>query len=115
VLLWWQRNRLLCLRISYGGRGVSEIITYRMARAKKNPSQPPLAIRSFTFTPDADDALRHLSSDASDYIGRRVSGSAIVRALLQYADRRGEMWGREELCPFVERELSSGLVWGKKK
>jgi hypothetical protein len=56
--------------------------------------------------------LTRLAGDASDYIGRRVSGSAIVRALLRFADEQGTVWAREQIFTFVEQEMGTGVAWG---
>ena len=75
--------------------------------------EPPLVVRSLTLTPAADDTLRRLSTNATKYIGRKVSGSAIVRALLQQAEQQDSS---THLFPIVETELiSDAVVWGRKK
>jgi hypothetical protein len=82
-----------------------------MASIKKNPS---LVIHSVSLSPDTEAILHRLSSDASDFIGRAISESAIVRALL----RRTEQQGPHEagaLFSLVEEELNSGMKWGKKQ
>lgn len=86
-----------------------------MARAKTKPKKPPLAVRSLTLAADTDETLERVRHDASDFIGRAVSGSAVVRALLRYAEAQGYEWGIENLCPLIEQELKSGVQWGKKK
>ncbi len=86
-----------------------------MARAKTTPKRQPLVIRSLTLTHDADETLQRLSKDASDYIGWTVSSSAIVRALLRQAAQQSSTWVTTQLFPFIEREVSSGIVWGKRK
>ncbi len=55
---------------------------------KKPPARPDL-IRAIALAPDVDTGLQQLSQDASDYIGRTVSSSAIVRALVRYATQQG--------------------------
>jgi len=86
-----------------------------MARAKTKPKRRPLVIRSLTLTHDADETLQRLSQNASDYLGWTVSGSAIVRALLRQAAQQSSPWMTTQLSPFIEKEISSGVVWGKKK
>jgi hypothetical protein len=84
-----------------------------MARAKKTPPRQPLHIHSITLTsPDAE-TLQQLSQDASDFIGYRISASAIARALVRHAGQQGEAWAREQIFPFVEQELNAGVRWGK--
>ena len=60
-------------------------------------------------------ALHSLKSDAADYVGRTVSGGAIVRALLRLAHRHGTAWVYTHICPFIEAEMQEGLHWGKEK
>ena len=86
-----------------------------MARPKKNPLKEPLVIRSLTMTPTTAKTLQRLSAAASDYIGRTVSESAIVRALLRHIEQYPASWVQARIFPFVEKELDSGVMWGKKK
>ena len=88
-----------------------------MARAKKDQKKekPKIHVQSMTLTPETEKTLQRLSGEASDYIGRKVSGSATVRALLRFADKQEYQWVLAQLCPMVEEELSSGVTWGKKK
>jgi hypothetical protein len=92
-----------------------ELITCLMARAKKTPPKESLTIHSLTLTPATAATLRQLSTDAADYIGRAVSGSAIVRALLRHIEQYPASWVQARIFPFVEKELESGMVWGSKK
>jgi hypothetical protein len=82
---------------------------------KAKIEKPEILIRSLTLTPATVETLEQLSRDASDYIGRTVSSSAIMRALLQYAKQQGDFWARDQLFPFVEEELDLGVIWGKKR
>jgi hypothetical protein len=113
-----------------------------MARAKNNPSpkkpkplrsaqgkpktkstkakkpaieKPAFVVHSLTLTRADEEILEHLSGDVSDYTGRKISGSAILRALLRYTDQQGYQWFLSQVSPFIEAEISSGVVWGKKK
>jgi hypothetical protein len=65
--------------------------------------------------PETDAALKRLSRDASDYIGWTVSSSAIVRALVRYAEQQTSGWATSQLFPLVEREIARGTVWEKRK
>lgn len=82
---------------------------------RQKPADPPGIIRSLSVTPADVRTLDRIAQDASDYIGWTVSGSAIVRALLRYADQQSGEWVKEHLFPLVEQEIQSGTVWGKKK
>jgi hypothetical protein len=86
-----------------------------MARAKTKPQKQPLVIRSYTLTQDTDHVLQQLRQEASDVVGWTISGSAIVRALLQYAARQPSSWGVTMLFPLIEQEIKAGTLWGSKK
>ena len=86
-----------------------------MVRFKKTAPKPRLFPRSFTLTPAVDNLLRSFSQDAKDYTGQAVSSSAILRALVHYADQQGEEWIRSQIFPLIEQELSAGVIWGKKR
>lgn len=85
-----------------------------MARIRSAPkkAKPEFTIHSLSLTRDAEGILRRLSSDASDFIGRAVSNSAIVRALLRQIDKQGPP-AADALFVEVEKELKSGVMWGK--
>lgn len=85
-----------------------------MARKKPTPKNETL-VRSLAHTTTTEEITRRLSQDATDYIGRAVSNSAVIRALIRYADTQGTTWIQKALFPLIERELESGMVWGKKK
>ena len=48
-----------------------------------------MAVHTFTLTEDVVGRLQQLSSDATDFLGRAVSVSAIVRALVRQVDQQG--------------------------
>jgi hypothetical protein len=85
-----------------------------MARTHSAPKKAKLEfiIHSLSLTRETEDILQRLSGDASDYIGRVVSNSAIVRALLCQVDQQGPP-GANALFIQVEKELKSGVMWGK--
>jgi len=56
-----------------------------------------------------------LSSDAGDYLGRKVGMSTVIRALALFAHRQDVSWLYEKVCPFIEAEMQEGLWWGRKK
>jgi hypothetical protein len=85
-----------------------------MGRPKK-PSihdKPEFSTHSVSLTPDVVDALRRLSSEASDFLGWPVSSSAIVRALVRQVIQKGPP-AADALFLQVEKELKSGVKWGK--
>jgi hypothetical protein len=72
---------------------------------------PPLVVRSVASTPAAQATLEQLIAQASAAIGRKASASAVVRALLQWAEQ--EHLGAE-LVRLIAAELQIGeVVWGK--
>jgi hypothetical protein len=95
---------------------IYEIMAHFMARPKKPLRQesPQMAVHTFTLTEDVVEMLRWLSSDATDVLGRTVSISAIVRALVRHVDHQGPPVA-DALFLLVEKEMKAGRVWGKKK
>jgi hypothetical protein len=71
--------------------------------------------RSHDLTPSTVAVLMKLSIRATDTLGRAVSNSTIIRALLRYAERQDPTWLRDHLFPCIEQELNSGIRVGKKK
>jgi hypothetical protein len=72
---------------------------------------PPLVVRSVALTPAAQATLEHFIAEASAAIGRKASASAVVRALLSWAEQ--EHLGAE-LVRLIAAELQTGeVVWGK--
>jgi hypothetical protein len=85
-------------------------------RGKKSlPQQPPLHVKTITITPDTQDTLDRLSKDLTDYTGRTVSGSAVIRALLRYTGLHPYDWVLSQLGPLIEEEMTAGVLGGKKK
>jgi hypothetical protein len=67
-----------------------------------------------TLSAEESAILHRLSQEATDFLGRSISSSAIVRALLRQIDKQG-LSAADDLCFEVERELKAGVLWGKKK
>jgi hypothetical protein len=86
--------------------------TPKKAKSKPVP-RPEFLIRTVSLTPVEDEALRQLANDASYYIGRTISGAAIVRALIRQAVQQGPP-AADALFVLVEKELKDGVRWGKK-
>jgi hypothetical protein len=87
-----------------------------MTRAKKSTKaeKPAFSIRTINVTDNEVAILNRLSRDATDFLGRTVSSSAIVRALVRQIEKHGPS-AADDLFFEVERELKAGTVWGKKK
>lgn len=76
--------------------------------------KPAFSIHSITLAAEEVRALDHLSRAASDFLGRSISSSAIVRALIRQLVRQGPP-AADALFLEVERELKAGTMWGKQK
>ena len=88
----------------------------RSTKAEKPAvEKPAFVVHSLTLTRVDEEILEQLSRDISDYTGRKISGSAILRALLRYTNQQGYQWLLSQVSPFIEAEISSGIVWGKKR
>jgi hypothetical protein len=77
--------------------------------------QHPLVIRTHSLTVENSQLLHQLGQEASDRLGWTIGGSAIVRALLTYAERQPPAWASSTLFPLIEEEIAAGRVWGSKK
>jgi hypothetical protein len=86
-----------------------------MAIRKSATSKEPLHISSLALTPSTEITLKRISRDATDVVGRTVSDSAVVRALLRYVAQQPLPWVREHVYPHLEAEMSAGVLWGKKR
>jgi hypothetical protein len=86
-----------------------------MAMRKVPSKKQPFRISSFALTSSTETVLERLSGDATDTVGRAVSDSAIIRALLRYAEEQSLQWARERLYPHLEKEMNAGVLWGKRK
>jgi hypothetical protein len=65
----------------------------KKSRSKKRDALPdaekPVVIRTHALTPADVEILERLTQDTRDYTGQTISSSAIVRALLRFADAQG--------------------------
>lgn len=86
-----------------------------VTRRTQTLSTEPLKTYSLSLTPKAEQFFRRLSQDASNAVGRKVSNSAMLRALLSYIEQQPRSWASTELYPLIEQEIARGRVWGKKK
>ena len=87
-----------------------------MARMRKPTSEerPLLSIHSVTLSAEESVILQRLGSSATDFLGRSISSSAIVRALIRRIDKQG-ISAASALFLEVEEELNAGVLWGKRK
>jgi hypothetical protein len=84
------------------------------ARTKKTAPMESLHVCTVKLTPTTRQVLSQLSQEASDRLGWTVSKSALLRALLTYAEQQPAAWVATALVPLVEQEIAHGRVWGKK-
>lgn len=86
-----------------------------MPRGKEEKKEKPkIQLTGVAFTAEEQALLRRLSDDATDMIGRRVSGSSVLRAIIRYLGAQGLPFARDNVFPLIEKELSL-LRWGRKK
>ena len=76
--------------------------------------KPQLSTHSVTLSDDTVATLQRLSQSATDFFGRSISISAILRALIRCADTQGPS-AVDAVFVEVEREAKEGIIWGKKK
>jgi hypothetical protein len=86
-----------------------------MARAKSALVKPHFHLHSLKLTLEGAADLEALAQWASDAVGRRVSGSACVRALITHAAQKGGRWVYDELAPFILAEMDAGATWGGRR
>ena len=86
-----------------------------MATRKLPSKKEAFRISSFALTSSTGTILKRLSQDATDVMGRSISESAMVRALIRYIGQQPTSWAREHLYPCLETEMSAGVLWGKKR
>jgi hypothetical protein len=91
-----------------------ELTTHRITATKTNLKKPPLVIRSVTLTEANEQTLENLKQTASDMLGQTVSSSALIRALLRFAEQQPSSWGAQQLHSLIEQEIAQGRVWGTK-
>lgn len=86
-----------------------------MATRRSTTPKESLHVSSLALTPSTETTLKRISQDATDVVGRTVSDSAMVRALLRYIEQQPLPWVREQVYPYLEVEMNAGILWGRKK
>src|SRR5689334_4341305 len=79
------------------------------------PTPPSMGKITVVLTKENVDLLKRWAQEASVQGGRTISGSAILRALVRYAEKHGTAWQRKNILPVLEEEIASGTVWGTTK
>jgi|GEM_PF-4944502 len=77
-----------------------------MARHTSSPQPPAFLTRNHSLTPPTAALLMKYSIRATDSLGRAVSNSTVLRALLRYAERQDPTWLQDELFPLIKEESS---------
>jgi hypothetical protein len=86
-----------------------------MTRKKQAAPKEPLKVCTVKLSAAAGQTLQALGQDASDVLGWTVTSSAVIRALIRYAEKQTPAWAASELHPLIEEEIAMGRVWGSKK
>jgi hypothetical protein len=87
-----------------------------MPRRKKPTAirRSEFSIHSVTLREEEGEILQRFSGYASDFLGRSMSNSAVIRALIRQMNDM-EPSAIDALFAEVEKELNAGVMWGKKK
>ncbi len=82
---------------------------------KAAPREPlPLTVRSISLSPSTTEILDGLMADSAKKLGRKVSASAVVRALLRGTE--GGAFAAQEVAKLIEAELNTGeVIWGRER
>jgi len=78
-------------------------------KRKKRPAPLPLRVTALAVTQAELTTLTTLAQEQADLLGRAISRSTVVRALLRLA---GAKITPVELCEAIEVELQQGRKWG---
>ena len=78
---------------------------------RKKLQPEPLRIYSLSMTEKDAGVLAALAQEASGQLGRSISTSAVLRAILKLVAQA--LIPEPAIIEFVERELESGRKWGK--
>lgn len=95
------------------GELLKQARTEASPRPRRRPAsdQPPLVIKSIALTPAASAILDRLIAHASARTGRKASASAVIRALLRWAEQHDLTADLEHL---LAAEVATGeVVWGR--
>jgi hypothetical protein len=89
-----------------------ELLTHKNTTKKTNPQKQPFDIHSFALSQENEQTLVNVKQDATDALGRPISASAILRALLRYAGQQPAAWIAKQIHPLIEAEVEEGRLWG---
>lgn len=76
--------------------------------------KPEIHLTGVALTPAEVKVVQRLSQEATDIIGRTISVSAVLRALVRWVQSQEPKFTREQIVPIIEEELAL-LRWGRKK
>ena|SRR5215471_15221491 len=81
------------------------------SRPRKQPPAPaPLSVSSLALTPKELAVLDRLTVEQTDLLGRAISRSSVLRALIRLAEDKIRPY---DLRDAIEQELNEGRRWGK--
>jgi hypothetical protein len=82
-------------------------------RPKPQAPKQPLVVSSLALTPETRAMLTDLTQDVADRLGRTISQSAVMRALLRRSTQQGGAFV-QSLTEAVEAELNTSILWGSR-
>jgi hypothetical protein len=89
------------------------LLTHHIPTTKSKPKNPFL-IRSYAIAEHTEQTLEQLKQAATDAIGRPISSSAVLRALVRYLGQQPSSWIAKQIHPLLEQEIEQGRLWGTK-
>jgi hypothetical protein len=91
-----------------------ELLTHQTTVKKPKP-KTPLFIRSYSLAEENEKTLEQCKQTATDTIGRPISSSTILRALVRFLAQQSSSWTAKRLHPLIEEEIEEGRIWGTKQ
>ena len=85
----------------------------RKKRAHTTPPTQPLKVVAIMLTEREQHLMDRLAGDLTDTLGRGVSRSATLRALVRVAARQPASWLSDQVASDIEQEIPAHR-WGKK-
>ncbi len=79
-----------------------------MALHTSSSKAPLFLSRTHDLTLPTASLLMKLSIEATDSLGRAVSHSTVIRALLRYTEQQDTAWVHDQLLPLIEKEIVVG-------
>jgi len=100
-------------------KSLAELMRSSEAEAQAKPrmnvpaAPAQLVVKSISLTPAAEETLARLMQASRSRIGRKVSASSVVRALLDHCERHQL---DDVIADAIEAELNNGsVIWGSRR